>query len=77
MMINFKNLINKINKLSIKNSKNFFRQKKILLSLIKNNKLKKIQDNLNSSQVKKKVKKTFSPNLQQLYFIYNFSSTSR
>ncbi len=71
MMINFKNLINKINKLSIKNSKNFFRQKKILLSLIKNNKLKKIQDNLNSSQVKKKVKKTFSPNLQQLYFIYN------
>ena len=70
-MINFKNLTNKLNKLNIKNSKKFLKKKKLLLNSIENNELKKIQDNLSFNQVKKKVKETYFPNLQQLYFIYN------
>ena len=54
-MINFKNVINKLNKFNIENSIKFFKEKKLLLNLIENNEFKKIQDNLNSYQVKKKI----------------------
>ena len=71
MEINFNKIINKINKICHKSPKTFFKRKKLLLSLIRNDKLKKKINNLDSSQVKKVIKTTFLPNLDQLYFIYN------
>ncbi len=71
MMINFKKIILKLNKIKKKNSKNFFKNNKQIYDLIKKKKVKKKQDNLNSSQVQKKIKKILSPNIEQLYFLHN------
>tara|TARA_B100000963_G_scaffold359267_1_gene386064 strand:+ start:9009 stop:9836 length:828 start_codon:yes stop_codon:yes gene_type:complete len=71
IMINFRLIIKKINKLKSNKAKNFFLKKKLLLKQIDQNKFKKSIHNLNSSQVKEKIKKKFYPNIEQLYFIYN------
>ena len=76
-MINFDYIIKKLNKLNIKNSKKFFKKKKLFFELIKNNDIKKKIDDINSSQVRKKIKKKLSPNIQQLYFVFNLITIFR
>ena len=76
-MINFDYVIKKLNKINIKNSKKFFKRKKLFFELIKNNNIKKKIDDTNSSQVRKKIKKKLSPNIQQLYFVFNLITIFR